>query len=193
MTNPQNHLKCLELMQTDGAAMWFGPTVAAGFLENEGLTGRLRIAQAPTGPSGLPGGGLFSWGFAIPENAQFSDAAWEFISWASSADYIKIVGENDGHATAPPGTRFSTYNDPAYIAATESFSSEVLAQILVADPLNPGTTPRPGLPGVQYVAVPEFRDIGTRCTKEISAAIAGNQSVDAALDNCQAIASEISQ
>ena len=69
----------------------------------------------------------------------------------------------------------------------------MLEQILLADPNNPGLTPRPGLPGVQYVGIPEFQDIGTRCTQEISAAIAGQQSVDAALDNCQAIASEVSQ
>ena len=66
-------------------------------------------------------------------------------------------------------------------------------ELLAADPSNPGTTPRPGLPGVQYVGIPEFQDIGTRCTLEISAAIAGTITVDQALDTCQTIAAEISQ
>jgi sorbitol/mannitol transport system substrate-binding protein len=57
---------------------------------------------------------------------------------------------------------------------------------------NPGTTPQPGLGGVQYVGVPEFQDVATRCTEEFSAAIAGSRSVDDALAACQVIASEVS-
>jgi sorbitol/mannitol transport system substrate-binding protein len=45
------------------------------------------------------------------------------------------------------------------------------------------------LPGVQYVGVPEFADVATECTKQISAAIAGTQSVDDALKKCQETAS----
>ena len=185
--------QCLELMQSGGAAMWYDATVAAGFLENEGLTGNLGVALAPTGPAELPAGWLWTWSFAIPENAENTAAAWEFISWATSEEYINVVGENDGWAAAPPGSRVSTYENPDYIAASESFGQTTLEQIQIAMPESPGLTQRPGLPGVQYVGIPEFQDIGTRCTQEISAAIAGNQSVDAALDACQAIASEVSQ
>ena len=64
---------------------------------------------------------------------------------------------------------------------------------MLAAPIdNPGTTPRPGLPGVQYVGVPEFQDVGTRCTELFSAAIAGSMSVEDALADCQIIASEVS-
>ena len=64
---------------------------------------------------------------------------------------------------------------------------------MLAAPIdNPGTTPRPGLPGVQYVGVPEFQDTGARCTEQFSAAIAGSISVDDALAACQEIASEYS-
>jgi sorbitol/mannitol transport system substrate-binding protein len=41
------------------------------------------------------------------------------------------------------------------------------------------------------VGVPQFQDVGTRCTEQFSAAIAGNVSVDDALSACQAIASEV--
>jgi len=64
---------------------------------------------------------------------------------------------------------------------------------MLAAPINnPGTTPRPGLPGVQYVGVPEFQDVGTRCTELFSAAIAGSMSVEDALADCHIIASEVS-
>ena len=56
---------------------------------------------------------------------------------------------------------------------------------------NPGTTKRPGLPGVQYVGIPQFQDVGNRCTQEFSAAISGQESVDAALKACQQIASAV--
>ena len=56
---------------------------------------------------------------------------------------------------------------------------------------NPGTTDRPGLPGVQFVNVPQFQEVGNDCTAEISAAIAGSQTVDEALDACQEIASAV--
>ena len=187
--------QCLELMQDGGAAMWFDATVAAGFLQGGNLGDDLGVALAPTGPAELPAGWLWTWSFAIPENAPNTEAAWEFISWATSEDFIRVSGENGdgGWAAAPPGSRTSTYENPEYLAETETFAEVVLNQINEANPEMPGLTPRPGLPGVQYVGIPEFQDIGTRCTQEISAAIAGSQSVDAALDACQAIASEVSQ
>ena len=39
---------------------------------------------------------------------------------------------------------------------------------------NPGTTKRPGLPGVQYVGIPQFQDVGNRCTQLFSSVIAGS-------------------
>jgi sorbitol/mannitol transport system substrate-binding protein len=38
---------------------------------------------------------------------------------------------------------------------------------------------------VQFLAIPEFQDLGTRVSQQISAAIAGQQSVDAALAQAQ--------
>ena len=57
---------------------------------------------------------------------------------------------------------------------------------------NPGTTKRPGLPGVQYVGVPEFQDVGNQCTELFSSGIAGGTDIDTALADCQDIASQVS-
>jgi sorbitol/mannitol transport system substrate-binding protein len=46
---------------------------------------------------------------------------------------------------------------------------------------------------VQYVGVPQFQDVGNQCTQQFSAVIAGRASVDAALKNCQGIASQATQ
>jgi len=56
---------------------------------------------------------------------------------------------------------------------------------------NPGTTKRPGNPGVQYVGIPQFQDVGNQCTEQFAAVIAGRSSVDAALANCQEITSGV--
>jgi sorbitol/mannitol transport system substrate-binding protein len=47
------------------------------------------------------------------------------------------------------------------------------------------------VPGVQYVGIPEFQDVGNQCTQQFSAVIAGRASVDSALQNCQKVASQV--
>ena len=90
-----------------------------------------------------------------------------------------------------PEPVFSTYAIPEYQAAAESFADLTLSAIQGVDPTNPGTTPRPGLPGVQYVGIPEFQQVGTDCTTELAEVLAGNISIDEGLDRCQAIAEAI--
>lgn len=187
--------ECLSLYQNGQVAMWYDATVAAGILEADdspvkGLNG---FALAPTKVTDASGW-LWAWALAIPQNASDPDTAWEYVSWATSEEYINAAGESlpGGWAAVPPGTRESTYANPNYQAAAQAFAQKTLDAMLAAPIDNPGTKPRPGLPGVQYVGVPEFQDVGTRCTEQFSAAIAGSISVDAALSACQDIASEVS-
>ena len=187
--------ECLKLMQDSKAAMWYDATVAAGILESADspIKGKLGYALAPVKDT-KASGWLWSWALAMPEGTKNADNAWKFMSWATSKDYIQAAGTQlpGGWAGVPPGNRISTYSLPEYKAAAASFADQTLAAMKAAPIDNPGTTKRPGLPGVQYVGVPEFQDVGTRCTQEISASIAGNQTVDAALGKCQAIAAEAS-
>ena len=190
--------QCLEQFQNGDVAIWYDATTAGTILEADDspIAGNVGYALAPTNITGISGGWLQSWGLAIPAGQDvYVDEAWEFISWATSAETIRLIGENaaDGWAAELPATRLSTFEIPEYIAAHEPYAEITLESISNADPNNPGTTPRPGLPGVQYVGIPEFQDIATRCTVEISAAIAGDISTDEALDRCQTIASEVSQ
>jgi sorbitol/mannitol transport system substrate-binding protein len=41
---------------------------------------------------------------------------------------------------------------------------------------------------VQYVGIPEFADLGTKVSQELSAALAGSKSVDDALNDGQKLA-----
>ena len=187
--------ECLALYQDSKVAIWYDATVAAGLLEADdsavkGLNGYALAPVKVTDRSGW----FWAWALAIPQNAPDPDTAWEYVSWATSAEYIAQAGEMlpGGWAAVPPGTRESTYENPSYQEAAAAFADKTLEAMLAAPIDNPGTTPRPGLPGVQFVGVPEFQDVGTRCTEQFSAAIAGSVSVDDALAACQTIASEVS-
>jgi sorbitol/mannitol transport system substrate-binding protein len=188
--------ECSTLYQDGKVAMWYDATVAAASFEADdspvkGLNGYALAPVKVTDTSGW----LWAWALAIPQNAPNPDAAWQYVSWATGPDYLVTAGENlsGGWASVPPGTRQSLYANPNYQEAAAAFAQKTLDAMLAAPIDNPGTTPRPGLPAVQFVGVPEFQDVGTQCTEQFSAAIAGNISIDDALAACQQIASAVSQ
>ena len=47
--------------------------------------------------------------------------------------------------------------------------------------------------GLQNVVIPEFQDLGTRVGQQFSAAIAGQKSVDEALDQAQGFAESVAR
>jgi sorbitol/mannitol transport system substrate-binding protein len=47
--------------------------------------------------------------------------------------------------------------------------------------------PRPTI-GIQFVDIPEFTDLGTKVSQDVSGVIAGKKSVDDALNNGQKLA-----
>ncbi len=188
--------ECLSQYRDGKVAMWYDATVAAGLLEanDSPVKGKNGYAQAPVEETEASGW-LWSWALAIPQTTENQDRAWEYISWATGPEYIKQAGEriDGGWAAIPPGTRQSTYEMPEYKKAAKAFAEPTLQAMEAAPIDNPGTSERPGLPGVQYVGVPEFQDVGNRCTEEFSAVIAGRTQLDAAIKNCQNIASQVVQ
>jgi sorbitol/mannitol transport system substrate-binding protein len=186
--------ECLTQYQQGKVAMWYDATVAAGSLEanDSPVKGKNGYALAPVEKT-KASGWLWTWALAIPQNSSDPDTAWKYISWATGPDYIKAAGTktSGGWSAIPPGTRLSTYQIPQYQQAAKAFAQKTLDAMKAAPINNPGTTPRPGLPGVQYVGIPQFQDVGNRCTQEFSSAISGQTSVDAALKACQKIAAGI--
>ena len=187
--------QCLKLYLSGKVAMWYDATVAAGLLEadNSDVKGKNGYAPAPVELT-RASGWLWSWALAIPTMSSKADLAWRYISWAAGPQYIKEAGPRiaGGWAAIPPGTRRSTYEIPEYEKAARAFASSTLAAIESAPVDNPGTTKRPGLPAaVAFVGIPEYPDVGNQCTEQFAAVIAGRSSVDAALANCQEIASHV--
>ena len=186
--------ECLNAMSQKKVAMWYDATSAAGSLEDPAsskIAGHVGYAYAPTVET-KSSGWLWAWAWAMPKTTKNADAASKFMLWASSKKYENLVGEKLGWARVPAGKRASTYEIPQYKKAAASFGDITLKSIEGADPANPGVQPRPTV-GIQYVAIPEFQDLGTKVTQEISAAIAGKTSVDKALNDGQKLAEDVAK
>jgi sorbitol/mannitol transport system substrate-binding protein len=185
--------ECLSQYKDGKVAMWYDATVAAGLLEasDSPVKGKNGYASAPVDQT-QASGWLWSWALAIPKTTSKEDLAWQYVAFATGPQYIKESGTKipGGWASIPPGTRKSTYEIPQYKKAASAFATPTLNAMSSAPIDNPGTTKRPGLPGVQYVGVPQFQDVGNQCTQQFSAVIAGRASLDSALQNCQGIASQ---
>jgi sorbitol/mannitol transport system substrate-binding protein len=183
--------ECLNNMTQGATAMWYDATSAAGSLEapDSPVKGKIGYVAAPVveTPSS---GWLYAWAWGIQQASQKKDAAWRFISWASGKDYERLVGEQLGWSKLPAGKRASTYDIAEYVAEAKAFAEPTQSAIEAADPNNPGVQPRPA-PGIQFVGIPEFPDLGTRVSQDISAAIAGQITVDEALNKGQQAAESV--
>ena len=177
----------LSLFQQGKCGMWIDATVAASFVTNANdstVADKVGFALAPDKGLGKRGNWLWAWSLAIPAGTDAEDAAKEFIAWATSKEYTALVASKEGWANVPPGTRTSLYENPEY--AKVPFAAMTLGSINSADPTNPTVDPVP-YTGVQFVAIPEFAGIATQVGQEISAALAGQQSVEEALEKAQAL------
>ena len=180
--------ECANLFGQGQTAMWYDATSAVSVLEDPktypDLVGKIGYLPAPIVEK--PNAGwLYTWALGIPKGAKNPDGAWKFISWMTSKDYMKLVGEKLGWARVPPGSRTSTYTElPEYEAISRSYGPLTLQSIANATPDRPTVQPVP-YTGVQFVGIPEFQDLGTRVSQQISAAIAGQISVDDALAQAQ--------
>jgi sorbitol/mannitol transport system substrate-binding protein len=129
---------------------------------------------------------LWAWALAIPAGSKKVPEAQKFISWATSKQYIELVGKTNGWGTVPTGTRKSTYPNPDFLKAAK-FAPAEKAAIDSANP-NDSTLPKSPYVGVQFAAIPEFQAIGIAVGQQMSAALAGKTSVDAALKASQTAA-----
>jgi polyol transport system substrate-binding protein len=176
----------LALFQSGKCGMWIDATVAASFVTNpkeSQVADKVGFALAPDTGLGKRGNWLWAWSLAIPAGSAKQEDAKKFIAWATSKSYLELVASKEGWANVPPGTRKSLYANPEYQAAAP-FAKMTLDSINAADPTKPTVKPVPYV-GVQFVAIPEFQGLGTAVGQQFSAALAGQVSVDQALQNAQ--------
>ncbi|MGW7071255.1 ABC transporter substrate-binding protein [Streptomyces sp. NPDC054855] len=187
------YAECLNNLTQGKTAMWYDATAAAGSLESakSPVKGKIGYVPAPVEKT-ESSGWLYTWAWGLQKASRNPDKAWKFVSWASSKEYEELVGEKIGWSNVPAGKRASTYANPEYRKEAAAFQDVTHAAIEGAKPRDPGVQPRPA-PGIQFVGIPEFTDLGTKVSQEISAAIAGRQSVESALEKSQKLAEKIAE
>ncbi len=170
-------------------AMWYDATVAATSIATTypQAFANTGYAFAPTDMT-KSSGWLWSWSLGIPQGVSNQDAAWKFVSWATSKQYDSLVAGKYGWSAVPPGSRTSLYSNPSYQKAASAFANITLQAIDATDPDHPTVNPVPYV-GIQYVDIPQFETLGLQVGQQIAGAIAGTESVTQALQNSQGYAS----
>ncbi|MGF3057137.1 ABC transporter substrate-binding protein [Microbacterium sp. YY-01] len=183
--------ECLNLFSQGKAAFWYDATSAGGLVETPELSdvaGKVGFAHAPVRDT-AESGWLWSWNLAIPASSEKQDAAWAFMEWATSKEYVQHVGETLGWGRIPSGGRESTFALPEYQEAGASFADLTHDIMLAVNPDQPGVSPQPYV-GIQYVTIPEFQDLGNQVSQLLAEVYAGRSSVEDAMNAAQKLAQE---
>jgi len=175
----------LALYNEGKCGMWIDATIAASFLEVDGVA----YAQSPNAGNPVGANWLWAWAMAVPAGTENAEEAKAFIEWATSKDYVQAVGNHPefGWGSVPTGQRASTYALPEF-QAVAGFAAAEMAAIESAAP--EATDLKPYV-GVQFAAIPEFPEVGSAVAQEMAAALSGAKSVDEALAASQAAAAAI--
>jgi sorbitol/mannitol transport system substrate-binding protein len=184
--------ECVTRYSQGQAAMWYDATSMVSTIESpadSAVVGKSGYAPAPVMRTDASGW-LYSWSLGMPTTSQHKDAAWRFMSWMTDKDYMRLVGRELGWARVPPGSRLSTYEIPQYRKVASAYAEPTLQAMEKADPQHPTVNPVP-YEGIQFVGIPEFQDLGTRVSQQVSAAIAGQTSVEEALQQSQQYAQTV--
>jgi len=168
--------ECLTTFGQGNAAMWFDATSAGASVEDPAtskVAGKVGYAPAPV-ESFDSSGWLWSWNLAMTSTSKHKDAAWTYMRWATSKEYVQLVQNKLGLVRTPAATRNSTYQGK-YVSDVP-FARISLESVKKADPKqHPKPTP---YDGVLFLILPGYQDFGTQVSQQVSAAVAGTQSVD---------------
>ena len=185
--------ECLNLITQGKGAMFYDATSFGGVLETPSqstIAGHVGYAYAPTAVTPNGSHWLWAWSLGLVNSSRNKDAAFQFITWATSPQYLQLAGKTFGWANVPPGTRTSIYQNPQYQAAAP-FAQVTLDSINTATPDTPTLNPVP-YHGVQYVGIPQFESAGQQVSELMSGVVAGKLTVSQALQQSdQILASQV--
>ncbi len=185
--------ECIALMSSGNCGIYYDATSIAPPLEaaDSKIKGKVGYVMAPTQKMKYNTAWLWNWAMGI--NPKSSDAkkkaAFDFMLWATSKDYIKKTVELDptGSST-PPASRSSTYELPVYAKAP--YASMTLKTLEGMDFTKPTLDPVPYV-GLQYIAIPEFADAGTKMTEYLADYVVDKISLDEAIRKTQAVFEQV--
>ncbi len=182
----------LALFNEGKCGMWVDATIAASFItdpKQSKVADKVAFAQSPSAVTTKGANWLWAWALAVPAGSKHAAEAQKFIEWATSKEYVNLVAKEQGWAAVPTGTRKSTYANPEFMKAAV-FAAAEKAALDSANP-NDSTLKKSPYVGVQFAAIPEFQAIGLAVGQQMSAALAGQVSVDEALKASQTAADRL--
>lgn len=175
--------ECIALMQSGKAGIYYDATSIAPPLESaeSSIAGKVGYVMPPHQKMKTNTAWLWNWAMGI--NPKSSDskkkAVFDFMLWATSKDFIEstVVMDPTG-ASTPPASRSSTYALPAY--ATAPYAEMTLKTLESTEFTKPTLKPVPYV-GLQYIAIPEFADAGTKMTEYLADYVVDKISLDEAI------------
>ena len=175
--------ECIALMQSGKAGIYYDATSIAPPLESaeSSIAGKVGYVMPPHQKMKTNTAWLWNWSMAInpKSSAAKKNAVFDFMLWATSKDFIKSTVERDPTgASTPPASRSSTYSLPAY--ANAPYAEMTLRTLESTDFTKPTLQPVPYV-GLQYIAIPEFADAGTKMTEYLADYVVDKITLDEAI------------
>lgn len=167
---------CISYMTSGKGAMWYDATSNASNLDTEGSEMKDNIGYM-IAPNSC--GWIWEWAFALNPQSPNGQAVVDYMMWASSKDYVDLtMGLDPTGAATPSGVRASTYERDDYKGL--SYASKTLEAIGSAKFEIEGSPVK----GNQFLAIPEWSDLGDYMTQQLASYVIGDIDLDTALDNC---------
>lgn len=176
----------VQLFAQGHCAMWIDATVAASYLFDRSkstVADKVAFTHAPFGRNEEGNHWLWTWALGISKASKNKALAQAFIEWATSRSYVDFVAKEKGWLSVPPGTRISTYANPAYQKAAPfaKFVYDAMQSI------KPMSRIFPSIPyqGIQFVEIPEWPALGNTVGSYLSNILKNRMTVDEALERSQ--------
>ncbi len=179
------YTETLNLMSSGRAAIYYDATVSADVFEGDdsAVKGKMGYAMSPSGPGKGNTQTVGGWGLALTTSSQNKDAAFEFMTWVTSKDYVQLVAEKKGWLNVLTGARASTYEAPEY-QELAPYASLVLNSLENVDFAHPAVGDTPYV-GNSLPSIPEWAGLGEQVGQTLAEFISGSGSVDDSLSRAQ--------
>lgn len=184
------YTETLNLMSSGKAAIYYDATVSADVFEgaDSAVAGKMGYALSPAGPGKGNTQTVGGWGIGLTSSSKNQDAAFKFMTWVTSKDYVKLVAEKKGWLNVLTGARASTYQAPEY-QAVAPYASLVLESLENVDFTHPAVGDTPYV-GNSLPSIPEWSGMGEKIGQVLAEYISGSGSTKDALANAQKVATD---
>lgn len=187
--------ECIALMQSGKCGIYYDATSIAPPLEAEGSAVKGKMGYVMPPHQKMKSNTSWLWNWAMGINPKTSDAkkkaVFDFMLWATSKDFIKMTIELDPTgASTPPASRSSTYKLPVYAKAP--YAAMTLKTLESTDFTKPTLEPVPYV-GLQYIAIPEFADAGTKMTEYLADYVVDKITLDEAIKKTQDLFNQVAK